>query len=216
MANMSDSDNAKINEAKKKYAEAQAKGDTAGMESAHAEAESIRANYGFSGGADGSQNIALNNDGSWISSQSKANPGGEAADYGTYKDDLDRLTEAKKQAQITALKQAKEQALANLDAQEQEIKPMYQNQRNIASASSQQGARSFAEYLANRGLTNSGAAAQGEINRLGALQNTMGQIGTAEANAYRDIANQRTAVENNYVTGLANAKTIVSSWVVKK
>jgi hypothetical protein len=37
--------------------EANARGDKAGMEAAHAQAESIRANYGYSGGADGSQYI---------------------------------------------------------------------------------------------------------------------------------------------------------------
>ena len=211
MAKMSDSDNEKISAAKKKYADAQAKGDKAGMESAHAEAEAVRANYGFSGGADGSQNISLSgsnsNPGDWIGGGIKReNTVNETkSNYGTYEDDLNRFTEAQKKAQTAELKQAKEKALANLDVQEQAIKPMYQNQRNIASASSQQGARNFAEYLANRGLTNSGAAAQGEINRLSTLQNTMGEIGTAEANAYRDIANQRTAIENDYVSNLANA-----------
>lgn len=147
--------------------------------------------------------------GDWIGGETRDR--GTPTDYGTYQDDLNRLTEAQKNAQKEALKKAKQQALANLDVQEQAIKPMYQNQRNMASASSQQGARSFAEYLANRGLTNSGASAQGEINRLGALQNTMGNIGVAEANAYRDIANQRTAVENDYVSSLANANAQIDA-----
>jgi hypothetical protein len=131
--------------------------------------------------------------------------------YGTYKEDLDRLTKAQRQAQIDELKAARTQALASLDAQEQAIKPTYENARNLTSASSQQGARNFSEYLANRGLTNSGASAQGEINRQSALINNLGNINTAEANAYRDIANQRTAVENNYVSGLANANNALTS-----
>ncbi len=95
--------------------------------------------------------------------------------------------------------------------QEQAIKPMYQNARNQTSAASQQGARSFAEYLANRGLGNSGAAAQGEINRLSSLQNNLGNLNTAEANAYRDIANQRTAIENDYAANLANANNAITT-----
>ena len=130
--------------------------------------------------------------------------------YGTYKNDLDKLTQAQRQAQVDALKAARTTALANLDAQEQTIKPYYENARNQASASSQQGARSFAEYLANRGLTNSGAAAQGEINRLSALNNNLGNLNTAEANAYRDIANQRTQVENQYAANLANANNSIT------
>lgn len=135
---------------------------------------------------------------------------GTSTNYGSYEDDLSRLTEAKKQAQITQLKQARDKALANLDVQEQSIKPTYQKARNQASATSQSGARSFAEYLANRGLTNSGASAQGEINRLSAYQNTLGGIDTAEANAYRDIANQRTAIQNDYVAGVANANNAIA------
>lgn len=220
MANLSKEDSAKIDSAKKKYAEAQAKGDTAGMESAHKEAESIRANYGYSGGVDGSKNIALNsnNDGSWIGTgTSKANRSsgtssteGTSTDYGSYQDDLERLSRAQQKTQIAQLKQARNKALANLDVQEQEIRPTYQTARNQASATSQSGARSFAEYLANRGLTNSGASAQGEINRLSSLQNSLGNIDKAEANAYRDIANQRTAVENDYVAGVANANNAIA------
>lgn len=131
--------------------------------------------------------------------------------YGTYESDLDRLTAAQRQAQVDQLKAARTKALANLDVQEQAIKPMYENARNQTSAASQQGARSFAEYLANRGLTNSGAAAQGEINRLSQLNNNLGNLNTAEANAYRDIANQRTQVENDYAAGLANANNAITT-----
>ena len=145
--------------------------------------------------------------GTWTSQGANA---GTSTDYGTYKQDLDRLSEAQRQAQVDQLKAARTKALANLDAQEQTIKPYYQTARNQTSASSQQGARNFAEYLANRGLTNSGAAAQGEINRLSALNNNLGNLNTAEANAFRDIANQRTQVENDYVAGLANANNAIT------
>ena len=41
------------------YNNAKARGDTAGMQAAHAGAEKLRANQGYSGGADGSQHISL-------------------------------------------------------------------------------------------------------------------------------------------------------------
>ena len=152
------------------------------------------------------------NDGSWIGSQTPkySFASEKSTDYGSYKDDLERLSKAQQKAQVAQLKQARDKALANLNTQEQSIKPTYQNARNMASATSQSGARSFAEYLANRGLTNSGASAQGEINRLSSLQNTLGGLDTEEANAYRDIANQRTAVENDYVAGVANANNAIA------
>lgn len=150
--------------------------------------------------------------GDWIGSRaniSVADTKKTSTDYGTYKDDLDRLTEAQKKYQVAQLKTARDKALANLASQEQEIKPTYQNARNMSSATSQQNARSFAEYMANRGLTNSGASAQAEINRQSALQNSLGNINTAEANAFRDIANQRTQVNNDYVNGVATANAAI-------
>ncbi len=48
-----------IQDYKNDYAKAQAKGDKAGMQKAHAGAEAIRAQSGYSGGVDGSQHIPL-------------------------------------------------------------------------------------------------------------------------------------------------------------
>ena len=56
---MSKNDQTKIAIAKEAYSIAKSKGDTAGMAAAHAVAESVRANYGYSGGGDGSQHIGL-------------------------------------------------------------------------------------------------------------------------------------------------------------
>lgn len=60
LAGMSDLHQAALSAARQKYAAAQAAGDTAGMAAAHQQAESIRAGYGYSGGADGSEYILLN------------------------------------------------------------------------------------------------------------------------------------------------------------
>ena len=56
---MSADDQRKIDEYKKKFAEAQANNDKAGMDAAHAGAEEVRASYNFSGGADGSQYLTF-------------------------------------------------------------------------------------------------------------------------------------------------------------
>lgn len=42
------------------YNDAKARGDTAGMNAAHQQAEAIRANYGYSGGTNGSGSISTN------------------------------------------------------------------------------------------------------------------------------------------------------------
>ena len=206
MANLSKEDTAKIDNAKKKYAEAQAKGDKAGMESAHKEAESIRAGYGYSGGADGSQNISLN-DGDWIGNGGKSSINPNYSKETSYQDDLNRLKKLQQKATANELKAQKEKTLQALAERESTVKPTYQNQRNLASANSQKGARSFSEYLANRGLTNSGASAQGEMNRLSTLQNTLGTIDTNETNELNEIARARANAESDYASNLATANS---------
>jgi len=69
-----------IDQAKKDYAAAYAKGDKAGMASAHAAAEAERAKAGYSGGADGSKNIPLNQNASGNSkSSSKSSSSGKSS-----------------------------------------------------------------------------------------------------------------------------------------
>lgn len=207
MANLSSEDSAKIDSAKKKYAEAQARGDTAGMESAHKEAEAVRANYGYSGGDDGSQNISLGNqEPSWIGNGGKSATKSTSKET-TYQDDLARLKKLQQQATANELKAQKEKTLQALAEQEATVKPTYQNQRNLASATSQKNARSFSEYLANRGLTNSGASAQGEMNRLSTLQNTLGTIDTNETNELNEIARAKANAESDYASNLATANS---------
>ena len=205
MANLSKEDNAKIDSAKKKYAEAQAKGDKAGMESAHSEAEAVRAKYNYSGGADGSQNIGLNQEPGWTGKGGKSNT--QIINDTSYSDDLNRLKRLQQKAMANELKAQKEKTLQALAEREATIKPTYQNQRNLASANSQKGARSFSEYLANRGLTNSGASAQGEMNRLSTLQNTLGTIDTNETNELNEIARARANAESDYASNLATANS---------
>lgn len=63
-----------INQAKKEYDAAKAKGDKAGMAAAHAKAENERAKAGYSGGADGSQKISISS-----GSSSKGSSGGSGS-----------------------------------------------------------------------------------------------------------------------------------------
>lgn len=60
-SNLSQSDQDKIAAAQRAYNEAKAKGDTEGMNKAHADAEAIRNKNGYSGGDDGSQVIVSSN-----------------------------------------------------------------------------------------------------------------------------------------------------------
>ena len=72
-----DANNKKIQEAKREYAAAQARGDTAGMQAAHAKAEAERAKSGYSGGTNGATYSSKPT--SPTSSGSKKNPSNTGA-----------------------------------------------------------------------------------------------------------------------------------------
>lgn len=141
----------------------------------------------------------------WVYTPSTNNSSSKVSSSGTYQDEINNLKKAQQRIATQQLKQQRDSALKELERQERDIPEAYQTQRNAVSASSQQGARSFAEYLANRGLSNSGAAAQGEINRISTLQNNLNSINNAETKAIRDIADKRYDVNANYAQQLADA-----------
>ncbi len=160
------------------------------------------------------------NDGSWIGTgisprtgeptYSTASPSSNSS-RSSYDDDLQRLKRLQQEANAAQLKAQKEKTLQALAEQEATIKPAYQAQRNSTAAASAKSARSFNEYLANRGLTNSGAAAQGESNRLSTLQNNLANIDTQETNALNEIARARRNAETDYANGLATANAQIEA-----
>lgn len=160
------------------------------------------------------------NDGSWIGTGISPTTGEKTystansstnTSSSSYDDDLQRLKRLQQEATAAQLKAQKEKTLQALAEQEATIKPQYQAQRNSTAATSAKNARSFNEYLANRGLTNSGAAAQGEFNRLSTLQNNLANIDTQETNALNEIARARTNAETDYATGLASANAQIEA-----
>lgn len=76
--NMSQKDKEALDAAGAAYNEAAARGDKAGMEAAHAQAEAIRNNYGYSGGADGSKYIPTGGGSSGSSSRPSYSSGGSS------------------------------------------------------------------------------------------------------------------------------------------
>lgn len=129
----------------------------------------------------------------------------------SYDEDLQRLKRLQQEATAQQLKAQKEKTLQALAEQEAEVKPRYQAQRNSTAAVSAKNARSFNEYLANRGLTNSGAAVQAESNRMSTLQNNLANIDTQETNALNEIARARRNAETDYATGLASANAQIEA-----
>ena len=119
--------------------------------------------------------------------------------------DINQFKDLQRQKAIIDLGAKRDTQLSALGQQEAQIKPMYDDKRNMSSVNSQIGAKNFAEYLANRGQSNSGLAGQMEISRMGALQNAYTGYNRDENKAVNDINTQRTDVNNGYASDLASS-----------
>ena len=116
---------------------------------------------------------------------------------------LEDLAREQRRANQASLDKAYQSSLSNLGAERKNIQPAYYNARNQVSTGSQLGAKNLAEYMAQRGQTNSGASIQGEISRQGALQGNLGELNTAESNAFADIERRKSDLSNAYESDTA-------------
>jgi hypothetical protein len=119
---------------------------------------------------------------------------------------IEGLTKAKRDAQIASLSQSRDQALSNLQGEKEGIAPKYYDARNQLAARSQQDARNFAEYMAARGGTTSGANAQATLMNNMSLQGNLGDLGRQETQAFGDIARRESDVRNQYLNNLNQAE----------
>lgn len=186
------------NSAKKQWQAAVAAGNQADaaiyaqqMEAAHAGAEQIRASYGFSGGEDGSQRIALPNQ-------------PQQSSY-----DLSAMLKKAKQAQLTAqlaeLKGAYEQTQAEYDAQAKQLPEAYDQVRNQAAAQNALARKSFDERALAAGL-NTGASGQMELARSSALQRELAQADREQEGALQQLELEKTKLKSQYQTAIMQAQ----------
>jgi hypothetical protein len=127
-----------------------------------------------------------------------------------------KLLEAEKQKIISDLGIVKNQALAQIGQQQAAIAPQFDAQRAQASTQSMQQARNFAEYLAARGQSTSGIAAQSELSRGSGLTRQLGNIGQQQQAATQDVATRKSIIEQDYLGKIANATTQVELEKLKK
>lgn len=124
---------------------------------------------------------------------------------------IEGLTKAKRDAQIASLSQSRDQALSNLQGEKEGIAPKYYDARNQLAAGAQQQARNFAEYMAARGGTTSGANAQATLMNNMSLQGNLGALGRQEAQDFGDIARRESDVRNQYLNNLNQAEAGILS-----
>ena len=197
--------------------EANARGDQAGMEAAHAAAERVRAEANYSGTRDGSGYVGFDTAGG--GGQSAGNggawSGGQNAGSGVYSPaqltgyragvrEVNDLYDAARERKLAQLKTAFDQSVEALRAERAELPGVYDGQKNAAAAQSEQAGRSFNEYAAASGL-NSGTAGQAALARSNQLQGDLTALGQQEAAEQADIARRESQLRTQYADDVAAA-----------
>ena len=197
--------------------EANARGDQAGMEAAHAAAERVRAEANYSGTRDGSGYVGF--DAAGGGGQSAGNggawSGGQNAGSGVYSPaqltgyragvrEVNDLYDAARERKLAQLKTAFDQSVEALRAERAELPGVYDSQKNAAAAQSEQAGRSFNEYAAASGL-NSGTAGQAALARSNQLQGDLAALGRQEAAEQADIARRESQLRTQYADDVAAA-----------
>ena len=129
---LSETQQAQITKLKQDWADANAAGDTAGMQKANREAEAIRASAGYVGGSDGSGYVKLGGQSaeqvqSWVDNYYKTNLDGERGWINGYSNDMNHRSMAN---------YIRQQMQANSDAwsQADEAGKQYLHEQNVALA----------------------------------------------------------------------------------
>lgn len=191
------------NDADAKQKEAAASGQTALADyyqslknQAHEGAEALRQQYGYSGGADGSQYIADQ------PSQIKlpTTPTGKY-DLSEY---LKQASAAQIEAELAGLKDAYEKSMAGYDAKLDGLPQTYDAARNNVAAQDAIARKSFDERAAASGLS-SGAGGQVELARSSAYQRDIANIDQEQANAVSEIELAKANLQTQYENAIAAA-----------
>lgn len=196
-ANVSQDTQSKLNALKAQFAAAQARGDQQGMDSAHAAAEALRAQYGYSGGADGSQYLpsALPED---------TVPKTGLPVYQPQTQPVQSVYDAQKTATLAALQSAYDKSRLDLEQYQAKLPGIYQQQANALAAQAEKDRQSFNEMSAQSGL-NAGIGSQAALAMQNQMQNNLGQIRTAEANAMTEANAKLSSLYTSYQNSIAEA-----------
>lgn len=197
-ADLSVSDATKVKALQALYESRKAAGATqAELNSIHQQAEDIRAAYGYSGGGDGSMYIP-------IEMPEDTLPQIGLPVYEPQVEQVDSLYNAAQQRSLSALQSAYDQSRLELEKYQSSIPGIYQQQANALAAQQAMQQRQYNEYAAQSGL-NAGNSAQARLAMANQMQNNLGQIRTAEANATADAQYQLTQLFTSYQNSIAEA-----------
>lgn len=174
-----------IQSAKQAYAQAQAAGDTVGMSNANNAANAIRAKYGYSGGADGSEYIGLT-----APKIEQSNPYEDA--MAEVQDRYDKLAAQQKEANDLAVKQGTQR----LEGQKYAVNQAYDDSARQAYIANMQGKKNLPQQLAASGATG-GATETANLGLQTSYENNLNNININRANAINDIDNAILELQTN-------------------
>ena len=194
---MSATDKAATDALKQQYEMYKAQGNTEGMAQVHAAAEAKRAEYGYSGGGDGSMYLPIDMPKDTV-------PKVGLPSYTPQVDQTNAMYDAAKEAAIASLKDAYEQSKLDIEHTIAGIPQTYQAQRNAVATQSERDRLRFNEYANASGL-NSGTGGQAMLAFSTQLQNDLGSLRTAEANAISEAQLQLTKLYTSYQNSIAEA-----------
>ena len=128
-----------------------------------------------------------------------------------YETQLNNLRQAQQKAAVADLENTRNQALSNLQAEQQQNRATYNAQRSSANAQNRLSARNFQEYLASTGRANSGLSAQARMQNANNLNTSINALNAGEAAAMADIGRRTTDAHNAYNSGLASANANIEA-----
>lgn len=133
----------------------------------------------------------------------------------SYETELNNLKNAQRNAAVANLENTRNQALSNLQAEQQKNAATYNQQRSTANAQNRMSARNFQEYLASTGRANSGLNAQARMQNANNLNTSLNTLNAGESAALADINRRTTDAHNAYNTGLASANAQIEADYIK-
>ncbi len=183
---MSEEDKRTLAGIKARYAEAAAAGDETAMAAAHSEAEQLRALYGYSGGADGSE----------------YRPAGATADLTRL---IESVYDAKRRAKVGAVEREWQRQKQLAEADIEAGKTDYYALRNALASENAVEKRNFAERAAASGLGN-GSSAQAELSRSVAFQGALAALGRQQAREEQAGRRKLSLIDEQYAAAIAEAE----------
>lgn len=133
----------------------------------------------------------------------------------SYETELNNLKNAQRNAAVANLENTRNQALSDLQAEQQKNAATYNQQRSTANAQNRMSARNFQEYLASTGRANSGLNAQARMQNANNLNTSLNTLNAGESAALADINRRTTDANNAYNTGLASANAQIEADYIK-